>query len=172
MRYLKAFGERIAARDPDHQATEFQIRFALMKGFSALSPELLTFAAPAALRRRGVETRLVVGVEKEATDPDLRQALVEACARAAALKAGASITHLAAEARASDTRLRRHLPLAFLSPSIKGAILDGTLASDVTLEHLVTAARLSDWEEQERKLSDPCLGTISLERAEDLCSVG
>jgi hypothetical protein len=36
MRCLKAFGERIAARDPDRQTAEIQIRVALMNHFSAL----------------------------------------------------------------------------------------------------------------------------------------
>lgn len=35
MRCLKAFGERIAARDPDRQTAEIQIRVALMNRFSA-----------------------------------------------------------------------------------------------------------------------------------------
>jgi hypothetical protein len=37
MRCLKAFGERIAARDPDRQAAEIHIRIALMNRFSALA---------------------------------------------------------------------------------------------------------------------------------------
>lgn len=36
MRYIKSFGERIAARDPDRQTAEFHIRFALMNRFNAL----------------------------------------------------------------------------------------------------------------------------------------
>jgi hypothetical protein len=36
MRCLKAFGERIAARDPDRQTAKIQIRIALMYRFSAL----------------------------------------------------------------------------------------------------------------------------------------
>jgi len=36
MRRLKAFGERIAARDPDHQTAEIQIRIALINHFNAL----------------------------------------------------------------------------------------------------------------------------------------
>ena len=36
MRCLKTFGERIAARDPDRQTAEIQIRIALMNRFSAL----------------------------------------------------------------------------------------------------------------------------------------
>jgi len=36
MRCLRAFGERISARDPDCQAAEIQTRIALMKRFSTL----------------------------------------------------------------------------------------------------------------------------------------
>ena len=36
MRCLKAFGDRIAARDPERQTAEIQIRVALMNRFSAL----------------------------------------------------------------------------------------------------------------------------------------
>ncbi len=36
MRCLKAFGERIAARDRDRQTAEIQIRFALINRFDAL----------------------------------------------------------------------------------------------------------------------------------------
>jgi hypothetical protein len=36
MRCRKAFGERIAARDPDRQTAEIQIRIVLMNRFSAL----------------------------------------------------------------------------------------------------------------------------------------
>ncbi len=36
MRCLKAFGERIASRDPDRQAAEIHTRIALMNRFSAL----------------------------------------------------------------------------------------------------------------------------------------
>lgn len=36
MRCLKAFGERISARNTDRQTAEIQIRIALMNRFSAL----------------------------------------------------------------------------------------------------------------------------------------
>ena len=36
MRCLKAFGERMMARDPDRQTAEIHIRIALMNRFSAL----------------------------------------------------------------------------------------------------------------------------------------
>lgn len=36
MRCLKAFGERIASRDPDRQPAEIHIRISLMNRFNAL----------------------------------------------------------------------------------------------------------------------------------------
>ncbi len=36
MNCLKAFGERIAARDPDRQTAEIQIRIAIMNKYNAL----------------------------------------------------------------------------------------------------------------------------------------
>jgi hypothetical protein len=36
MRWLKAFGERIMARDPDRQTAEIHIRIALLNRFNAL----------------------------------------------------------------------------------------------------------------------------------------
>ncbi len=41
MRCLKPFGERIAARDPDRQTAEIQIRVAPMNRFPALGPPQL-----------------------------------------------------------------------------------------------------------------------------------
>lgn len=41
MRCLKAFGERIAARDPDRQTAEIQIRIALMNVCAVSDPLIL-----------------------------------------------------------------------------------------------------------------------------------
>ena len=51
MRCLQAFGERIAARQPDSQTAEIQIRVALMNRFSALgTAEIVRVGHLAALR--------------------------------------------------------------------------------------------------------------------------
>jgi len=53
MRCLKAFGERIAARDPDRQTAEIQIRVALMNRFSALgTAEIVRVSDPEGERGR------------------------------------------------------------------------------------------------------------------------
>jgi hypothetical protein len=45
MRRLKAFGERIASRDPDRQAAEIHTRIALMNRFPALGQAEITRVA-------------------------------------------------------------------------------------------------------------------------------
>ena len=45
MRRLKAFGERIASRDPDRQTAEIHTRIALMNRFSALGQAEITRVA-------------------------------------------------------------------------------------------------------------------------------
>jgi hypothetical protein len=50
MRCLKAFGERLAARDPDRQTAEIQIRIALMNRFSE---PLKSFASAEIVGERG-----------------------------------------------------------------------------------------------------------------------
>ncbi len=45
MRRLKAFGERIASRDPDRQTVETHTRIALMNRFTALGQAEITRVA-------------------------------------------------------------------------------------------------------------------------------
>lgn len=42
MNCLKAFGERIASRDPDRQTAEVQIRIAIMNKYNALGTAEIT----------------------------------------------------------------------------------------------------------------------------------
>ena len=49
-----------------------------------------------------------------------------------------------------DPSLRTRLPLAFLSPRIQAAILEGAQPPDLTLERIVRAGVPLDWSEQER----------------------
>ncbi|MEM6891520.1 MAG: IS5/IS1182 family transposase, partial [Pseudomonadota bacterium] len=45
MRCLKAFGERISAKDPDRQTAEIHIRIALMNRFNAFGTAEITRVA-------------------------------------------------------------------------------------------------------------------------------
>jgi site-specific DNA recombinase len=55
----------------------------------------------------------------------------------------------------AERHIRLLLPLAFLSPRIVSAVLDGTAPADLTMTALVCALPWS-WPEQERRLGLPC----------------
>ena len=55
----------------------------------------------------------------------------------------------------AERHIRLLLPLAFLSPQIVSALLDGTAPADLTITALARALPWS-WAEQERRLGLPC----------------
>ena len=103
------------------------MRIATALGVAAegLDPDLLRFFCPFSTKRRGVETRIVAGDLKPAPDPILIRTLAEARSWARALRSGKSLTELASRSGHSEPCLRVRLPLAFLSPRLQAAIIDG-----------------------------------------------
>ena len=114
-----------------------------------LAPSILQITAPFTCRRRGVETRIVAGRPKPAPDRTLIRALNNAHAWIAKLKAGETIRQVADAASRSESYVARILPLAFLSPAIQTAIIEGTQPPEFTLEMLVRQHIPTDWSAQE-----------------------
>ncbi|MCB1380131.1 MAG: recombinase family protein, partial [Alphaproteobacteria bacterium] len=119
------------------------------------------FSVPLVLKRRGVETMLVIGGTQEPkASPD--QHLIRTIARARAwfedLKSGAvaSINDIAARDQLPASEVSRQLPLAFLAPSIVAAILAGRQPVDLTAKTLMRLPDLPlDWSAQFRRLGFP-----------------
>jgi DNA invertase Pin-like site-specific DNA recombinase len=114
---------------------------------------------PLMLRKRGVETRLVLG-DVIATEPD--QAAIKLIADARSwmqrLRDGdvASIRSLARALDLDHRHVTRALPLAFLAPDIVRAILDGRQPVDVTVTRLKQLDPLPmRWIEQRLALGMP-----------------
>lgn len=124
-------------------------------GPAALDPALLTITAPFALRRRGVEAKIVAGTAAPQADPHLRQVLLAAHRWLKALKAGRSIAEIARDAAHSENYIRARLPLALLSPRLQAAILDGSIGPGQTVESLLRADLPTDWTAQEQRLGYP-----------------
>ncbi|WP_176556063.1 hypothetical protein [Rubellimicrobium rubrum] len=116
----------------------------------ALSPALLSIEAPLQMRRRGVELRIVAGQREAAPDSTLLRALAQAHRWAAAMRRGESVVAIARRESRSETFIRRRAELAFLSPLIQAAIVEGTQPLDLTLERIVRTALPLDWAEQEQ----------------------
>ncbi len=104
------------------------------------------------MKRRGVETRIFAGAFQRTPDPVLIRVLAEARACAKALRSGTSLTALVARTGHSEPYLRARLPLAFLSPKLQQAILEGKQPPDLSVAKLIATEIPLDWAEQERLL--------------------
>ena len=76
--------------------------------------------------------------------------MAEACACAKALRSRTSLTALVAKTGHSEPYLRARLPLAFLSPKLQTAILEGKQPPDLSVAKLIASEIPLDCTEQER----------------------
>ncbi len=125
---------------------------ALSVAVEALDANLLAIDAPFAIRRRGVETRLVSGSFRPTPDHTLIRALAQAHRWTEQLRQGISFTEIARRAGKHESLVRARAQLAFLAPSVQHRILEGTLPPDLTLERLVRMTLPLTWDEQVRVL--------------------
>ena len=115
-----------------------------------INPSALEITAPFTLRRRGVEGKIVVGNPEPEPDRTLLRALVLAHTWAADLRKGKTLGKIAVAANFSEAYIRTRVQLAFLSPVIQSAILDGRQPPELTLERLIRKPVPLDWEIQAR----------------------
>ncbi len=115
-----------------------------------LHPDLTDITASFDLRRRGVEAKVIAGDMAPQPDPHLRSMLIRAHGWARDLKAGIQLIEIARRENVPGAFIRTRAQLAFLSPKIQTAILDGTQPPELTLKRLVSVTHPLDWSEQER----------------------
>jgi DNA invertase Pin-like site-specific DNA recombinase len=117
-------------------------------------PEVLAFEVPMTLQHRGVETRLVIPQLKNnpvGVDDCLVRTVAQAFAWFEEVTNGqvSSLQDLAARDKVPASELSRIMPLAFLSPKIITAILDGRQPLPLTAEQLKRRPELPlTWNEQ------------------------
>ncbi|MFZ2102490.1 MAG: hypothetical protein WAU86_18190 [Oricola sp.] len=114
---------------------------------------------PIALRRRGVERRIIVngdgGSPSSNPDPVLVGLIAKAHGYLNRLTRGEDISasDLAAEEKLDGSDLSRILRLAFLAPDITGAILDGTQPVELTATWLMRLGEIPyRWGDQRKAL--------------------
>jgi site-specific DNA recombinase len=116
----------------------------------SLSERLLHISCPFALRRRGVETRIIAGERIPAPDQVLQRTLAEAHVWAGELRSGTSLIEIARRTGHSTPYLRTRLPLTFLAPRVQAAILDGRQPADLCVSRIIREDLSMDWSEQAR----------------------
>jgi site-specific DNA recombinase len=115
---------------------------------------------PLEMKRRGVETRLVLPGEAlvaPRTDPALLRALVRGYQWFGELVAGTAVStaHIATREGLSDSYVRHLVPLALLAPAIVESICAGRQAVFLSAERLKTQAGIPiAWDAQQRLLAD------------------
>jgi hypothetical protein len=123
-------------------------------------PLSITHTIDVQLKRRGVETKLVIPTDepsnaRRTTDPALAKAITRAHRWFEALATGqaTSIADVAKSENLTDRYVSRLLPLAFLAPDITEAVLDGRQPRHLTVEYLLQNIDLPiDWSEQRQLL--------------------
>ncbi len=116
----------------------------------AIDPAAVTIDAPFALRRRGVEGKIIVGDREPQSDRTLLRALAKAHDWVADLRKGKALGDIAASIGHSESYIRTRAQLAYLAPAIQGAILDGRQPTDLTLERIIRKPVPLDWDAQAR----------------------
>ncbi len=122
---------------------------------ATLSGNLLQISCTFALRRRGVETRIIAGETIPAPDEVLQRTLAEAHIWAQALRRGTPLTEIARKTGRSEPYIRTRIPLAFLAPKLQAAILDGRQPVDLSVAALLRDGIPLDWTEQARLFEIP-----------------
>jgi len=118
----------------------------------AISAGLLSLTTPFALRRRGVETRIIAGDTLPAPDPVLQRTLAEAHDWARALREGKPLSEIATDTGRSEPFIRSRIPLAFLAPRIQAAILEGRQPVNLSVAELIRTDIPMAWDAQDRLL--------------------
>ena len=133
--------------DPGKLADALQVT----KG--SISSEALTLQLPFSHRRRGVESRLIIGAPQPARDDILIANVARASVWREALCKGDDLATIAARDSITTKYLGEMLPFAFLSPKIARAILEGLQPSALTTNWIRRRALPASWAEQDRILA-------------------
>ena len=109
----------------------------------------IQISAPFQHRKRGVESKLVLGF-KPTTHPDpiLIRNVAQARQWLDQIKQGTTLAALARQEQRSIRQIQRHLELAFLSPTIIQKIAEGSHPTELTSRQLVRTAIPMEWKEQ------------------------
>ena len=121
-------------------------------------PHTHAIVVPVRITKRGIEQKLIIGGGVMAPVPR-DEPLVKAVARAYSwfedirMRRVNDLSELAVREQLTRSYVQAHLPLAFLAPSIMGAILEGRQPADLSLKQLMYRTDLAvSWTTQRQQL--------------------
>ena len=113
-----------------------------------IAEDALSFEAPFTMRRRGVETKIILGTAPRAIDKTLIRNIVKAQTWFDAIKSGKTYVEIAAHEGVWKQRVQQMIGLAFLAPDIVAAIAEGRQPTGLTTEWLRRNPLPASWEAQ------------------------
>lgn len=120
-----------------------------------LLPDALTINQPFQLRRRGVETKIILDNALPEVDQVLIRNIIKAMEWFEAIKSGETFTQIATRAGTSKRRVQDVIDLAFLAPDIIEKAVNGTLPLHFTSNYLIKTGIPVDWNMQRKMLTKP-----------------
>jgi len=158
---LQRIVQRVAVQD-DIVELAFEpagLSFALGLEADKSTADVMTVTIPARIRRTGMAVRFVLETGQHATAGAVDKKLVAAIVKAKAWwkrlqdETDMTVADLAEVEGLSRNYVNRVLRLAFLSPAVVNAILDGTAPTDINLERLRDVKLIApSWTKQHRLL--------------------
>lgn len=118
-----------------------------------LDDACLTRSVPFRLRKRGVETKIILADALAETDDTLIRNIARARAWYARIKAGETFAAIAAAEGTSKRRVQQMIGLAFLAPDIVRDVLDGRQPTGFTSEWCKAHSLPSNWDGQRAVLA-------------------
>ena len=120
----------------------------LSMGPDRIREDALRIHVPFRLRRRGVETKLVLGNPTKSIDRTLLRNIRNALSWLNRIKAGKTYEQIATEDAIPTDRVRKAIRYAFLAPDIVRAIVEGRQPVGLTSSYLLHYPLPDDWEKQ------------------------
>jgi DNA invertase Pin-like site-specific DNA recombinase len=113
-----------------------------------LAAESMSIATPFQLRKRGVETKLILGDAPGGLDETLIRNVAKAHLWFAQIKAGKTLSEIAKAEGTTKGRIYQLIDLAFLAPDIIREVLDGKQPLGFTSDWCVRHSLPDDWQDQ------------------------
>ena len=118
----------------------------------ALNEEALQIRSGFAVRRRGVEVKIITGQFEREPDQTLINTIARAHQWLAEVRKGVSLAAIGRRHGWTDSPVRLRIRLAFLSPKITAAILDGRQPPELSVQYLLAHPIPLGWKAQEKSL--------------------
>tara|TARA_R110002049_G_scaffold29972_1_gene101859 strand:+ start:29359 stop:29907 length:549 start_codon:yes stop_codon:yes gene_type:complete len=115
---------------------------------SRIAPNALTITSPFQIRKRGVETKLVLGDITAELDETLIQNLAKAHHWFEQVKSGLTLSEVAKANDTTSRRIQQIIELALLAPDITKMILEGKQPLGLTSEWCKRHQLPSSWQDQ------------------------